>query len=242
MKLTIIGNGVMGSAFATSLKTTKGITANIIDKNNKTPEADIYLFAVKPQDFTEAALRLKGIKGKTIISIMAGVNIAKIKSLLPGNKIVRSTPNLGARVGESMTVWTTKSRLTPKEKTPITKILKSVGVEIEVKNEDLIDAATAIAGSGPAYIYHMADTMIKAAQQYGFAQQDAETLVKQMLIGTSKTWESSKFTASELQEKVTSKKGTTDAGIKEMKKHKLAQALTKGVKAAYKRAKELSKL
>jgi pyrroline-5-carboxylate reductase len=240
MKITIIGAGTMGKIFKKSLPKGK---VTIIDKADKTPDSDVYIFAVKPQDFKKAAERLKGVKGKILISIMAGVPISTITKELPGNKIIRSMPNLGSRTGDGMTVWKSKGKFTPAQSKLIKNIFSSIGAELEVKKEDLLDVAVAVAGSGPGYIYHIAASMTKTANQLGFSKKDAELLVKQTLKGSSEVWLAAKETsAEELEKQVTSKKGTTDAAIKTFKKHKLSQTISKGIKAAYARAKELSKL
>ena len=245
MKITIIGGGTMGTIFKDALLKQKVFKKNdltIVDKGDQTAPADVYLFAVKPQDFSKAAKRLKGTKNKLIISIMAGVTIAKMAKFLPGNKIIRSMPNLGAQASQSMTVWQSKNKLSPKEHAMIKKIFTSIGEEIEVKKEDLIDAATAVAGSGPGYIYFFADQMAKTAHQLGFSVKDATKLAKQTFKGSVQVWLESDSQASDLQKRVTSRKGTTEAGIQTLKKNKFANTLTKGIKAAYKQAKKLSKL
>ena len=245
MKITIIGNGTMGGLIKDALlKKHVFAKANLffIGRDDaKTPDANIYLFAVKPQDFIEASKRLKGVKGKILISIMAGVPTAKISKILPGNKVVRSMPNLGAKTFDSMTTWMAKGNLTPMEKKMIKTILSSFGEELEVKNDDMIDKSTAISGSGPGFIYFIADSLTKQAVKFGFAKDDAQKLIKQMFTGTINTWNSSDATAAELQKKVTSKKGTTEAGINSFKKNKLPTVLSRGLNAAYKRAKQLSK-
>ncbi len=251
MKITIIGNGTMGGLIKDALLK-KHVFAKadlfFIGRDDaKTPDTNIYLFAVKPQDFVEASKRLKGVKGKILISIMAGVPTAKISKILPGNKVVRSMPNLGAKTFDSMTTWmakggsSKKSNLTPAEKKMIKAILSSFGKELEVKNDDMIDKATAIAGSGPGFMYFIADSLTKQAVKFGFAKNDAQKLIKQMFTGTVNTWNSTDATAVELQKKVTSKKGTTEAGINSFKKNKLPALLSRGLNAAYKRAKQLSK-
>lgn len=248
MTITIIGTGTMGTLIKDALLKKNIFTNNnlkFIGRTNPTPKSDIYLFAVKPQDFPEAAKRLKGVKGKLIISIMAGVPTTKINKLIPGNKIVGSMPNLGIKTYESMTTWMCarhpRMSLSPKEKTLIKKIFSSFGKEFEVSSDDMIFKATALAGSGPGFLYLIADNLTKTAKKFGFKNDEAETLVKQMFIGAVKTWEASTATAKEMQEKVTSKKGTTLAGLNSFKKSRLPQILEKGLKASYKRAKELAK-
>ncbi len=214
----------------------------LVDRTDQTKLGDIILFAVKPQDFPEAAKRLKGIKNKLIISIMAGVTIAKIKRIAPGNRVVRSMPNLGAKNFLSMTVWKGEKSVTSKEKATIKKIFSSIGEEIEVKSEELIDSATAISGSGPGYIYFIAGAMTKSAQKLGFTKAETKKMVKQTFIGAVDVWKSSDLPLEELEKKVTSRKGTTEAGIKEFKKNSLGKIIEKGMVKARKRAKELSKL
>jgi len=213
-----------------------------VDKNDEMKEAGIYLFAVKPQDFEKAAKGLKGIKGKMIISIMAGVTLRKMENLFPGNTLVRSMPNLGAQTGSSMTVWKAKNKLSPKDKQIIKKILSSIGEEMEVKKEDLIDVATAVAGSGPGYLYFIANEMIKDTEKLGFHRAEAEKIVRQTFKGATDVWRDTGLPVEILQAKVTSKKGTTEAGIKKLKENKMSGTIKKCISAAYKRAKELSKL
>ncbi|HPU95127.1 MAG TPA: pyrroline-5-carboxylate reductase [Candidatus Gracilibacteria bacterium] len=251
MKITIIGNGTMGGLIKDALLK-KHVFAQkdlfFIGRDDATtPNADIYLIAVKPQDFSEAAKRLKGVKGKILISIMAGIPTSKIAKVLPGNKVVRSMPNLGAKSLSSMTTWMTKggsskkNNLYPAERKMIKSILSSFGEELEVKNDDMIDKATALAGSGPGFMYFIADALTKQGVKFGFSKDDSQKLIKQMFTGTINTWNSSTETAAELQKKVTSKKGTTEAGINSFKKNKLTSVLSRGLVAAYKRAKQLSK-
>lgn len=243
MNLTIIGNGVMGKIFAHALSKDKssGFSATAIDREDKTPESDIYIFAVKPQDFTEAAKRLKGKKGKLIISIMAGIPTKTLKRTLPQNRIIRSIPNLGAKTNSSMTVWTADKNATPKDRKTAKKIFQAIGEEIEVKTDDMIDRATALSGSGPGFLYFIADQMVKTAKNFGFKEDAAQKLIRQTFLGAVKAWESSNLKTKEMQDKVTSKKGTTLAGIENFKKNKLPKILEKGLKASYKRAKELAR-
>lgn len=237
----------MGSIFQNALNQKKifnGTDVLMVDKTDKIadkPLGDIVLFAVKPQDFPKAAKRLKGVKNKLIISIMAGVTIAKIKRLTPGNRVIRSMPNLGAQNFASMTVWKADKTLSPKEKGIIKKIFSSIGEEIEVNKEELIDSATAVSGSGPGYIYFIAGEMMKAAQKLGFKKIEAEKMVKQTFIGAVDIWKSSNLPVDVLEAKVKSPKGTTEAGIKEFKKNRLGKVIEKGIAKAHRRAKELSK-
>lgn len=244
MKITIIGNGVMGKIFEHAFskgKMSRGYTAKAIDRKDPTPESDIYIFAVKPQDFIEAAKRLKGKKGKLIISIMAGIPIATLKKILAGNRVIRSIPNLGAKTNTSMTVWTADKNATSKDRKTAKKIFQAIGEEIEVKTDDMIDKATALSGSGPGFLYFIADQMIKTAKKFGFKEEDSQKLIRQTFLGSVKAWESSDLKAKEMQDKVTSKKGTTLAGIENFKKNKLPKILEKGLKASYKRAREFAK-
>jgi len=244
MKLTIIGTGIMGTFIKDALLKKhifqKKDLFTVGHEDKKTPNADIYLFAVKPQDFLEASKRLKGVKGKILISIMAGIPTAKIAKLIPGNQIVRSMPNLGAKSCESITTWMTAGHPSQKEKEIIRTIFSSFGEELEVKSDDMINKATALVGSGPGFVYFIADLLTKQAVKFRFSKNDSQKLIKQMFKGAVNTWITSGETAAELQKKVTSKKGTTEAGIKSFQKNKLPHILEKGILTSYNRAKELS--
>ena len=245
MKITILGAGVMGTIFQKALiekKVFNSEDVQMVDHDQETKHGDTYLLAVKPQDFEETAKRLANVKDKLIISIMTGIPIKRMEKAMPGNRIVRSMPNLGAQSFKSMSVWMAGEGLPAEEQELVEKILSAIGEELEVDNEDLLDAATAVSGSGPGYVYYFARKMMESAQELGFKEEEADKLIKQTLEGTLQAWKDSGLSANELENRVTSKGGTTEAGLNEFRENNLGQTIVNGIKKAYQRAKELSKL
>lgn len=261
MKITIIGAGVMGTIFLEALhKSVADFEISITDSSFEKLEkikkdfagvqvftdnsiavknAEIVLLAVKPQSFAEMAEQVKGKIGSALVlSIMAGIKMERIKEILGTEKIVRAMPNLGARVLTSMTVWTGRD-LSEKEKEIVGKIFKLVGEEIYVENENKIDGATAVSGSGPGFFYYFLEEWIKAAKEIGFGEEEAKKMILTTVMGSTKILEKDN-NPEELRKQVTSKGGTTEAGLEVMVKTSLKEIMTKVMKAAQKRAQELS--
>ena len=136
-KISIIGGGKMGSALASTLK--KKFKIQVVGRNSKLKPCDIVILAVKPQDFENVNLNLKN---ELLISIMAGVSLKKLAEKTGAKKIVRSMPNLALRVGNGFTGWISKNAAG--EKKLVKDIFSMFGEEIELKNEDSINAITAL--------------------------------------------------------------------------------------------------
>ncbi len=266
-RLTIIGGGVMGETMTASLVHSHTLPASnitIIDLSKErlaelrrhyavntndqvtkaTHAADVVILAVKPQQSRPAmeALR-KHLKASTlVISIMAGVSLKTMNAALGHKRIIRSMPNTPAQLQEGMTVWIATRQVTRAQKKVAEKIFSSFGKQLEVKKENLINVATAISGSGPAYLFAFAEYFIAAGCRLGLSKHQATTLVKQTLRGSSLLLDHSNDDAATLREKVTSKKGTTDAALKIFRRERIDARISRAVTAAYNRAKELSKL
>ena len=241
--IAIIGNGVMGQAIAQNLVLNRVYSRTdifMVEKNKKCPAAGIIIIAVKPQDFSDLAGQLGNLdKNQLVISIMAGVALAKLKSRLRHRKVVRAMPNLAAQIGQSFTVWKTGVRLSSSERRQVMAIFKALGQALEVGQEDFINKATAISGSGPAYLYYFIEAMIKSAENLGFSKIVAKQMVDQTLTGALGVYSQSGATAGTWRERVTSKKGTTAAALAILEKGKFALLIKQAINAAYKRAKEL---
>ena len=150
-------------------------------------------------------------------------------------------PNTPAQIGEGMTVWTATSEVTESQKTQAKAILGVMGQEIYVDDEKFIDMATAISGSGPAYVYYFVEAFIEAAIKVGFSADVAEKLVMQTLTGAINLLQKSDKSSAELRRNVTSPGGTTAAAIEQMEKGDFKLVIEQAVDAAYQRAKELGK-
>ena len=188
MKVLIIGAGNMGKTYARSFLASRFIEAKdlfILCRNKskasslkEVPEqnireesgdyikqADIVILAVKPQDFKDLSEQISSFvqPDQLILSIMAGIKIKTIKDALNARKVVRSMPNLPAQIGMGMTVFTASNELDRKELFIIQNLINTTGKSVYVDDETLVDAATAISGSGPAYVYFFMEAMIQAA-------------------------------------------------------------------------------
>lgn len=242
----IIGAGVMGQAIAQNLLRRRVCSlANIlVAKRNMgrvvAAKADIIILAVKPQDFSALALELGSWRpNQLVISIMAGVPLARLKSELRHKKVIRAMPNLAAKIGQAFVVWKTGTRLRAAERRQVASIFSSLGQPLEVKREDMIDRATAVSGSGPAYLYYFIEALTAAAIDLGFSKTMAKQMVDQTLAGALAVYAQSGESASVWRERVTSKKGITAAALKVLEKGKFGPLIKQAINAAYKRSKQL---
>lgn len=239
-KLGIIGCGVMVSAIASAASCTVigydhdkskvealGITvADSID--DLLEQADVILLAVKPQDFHEMLI---DFGDKLVISIMAGVKLAD----LGGERAIRVMPNLGAKVGKSVSAWACSDSVTEEDKNFVRELLLSFGVEVEVKSDDDIFKMTALTGSGPAYLYAFLKAMREVGEEFGFSEDVLDTVLPALVEGAMKAQEGS---YDDMTSKVASKGGTTEAALNVLG-DEWGGKLKEAVKAAYDRAKEL---
>ncbi|MDD5634193.1 MAG: pyrroline-5-carboxylate reductase [Candidatus Omnitrophica bacterium] len=204
-------------------------------------EADFLLIAIKPQEFSTFSKEISNAvrPGTTVISIMAGVSINTIVQKF-GKKlpVARVMPNLGAIVSESMTCISYNGKVP--RKSFIKNIFGSIGKVIEVK-ENKMDAVTALAGSGPAYLFYLADSMIEAAREHGFDKKASDELVIQTLYGASVILRHTAHRAGSLIHKVASKGGTTEEALKVFNEGGKRALIKKAIHQAKKRSKELSR-
>jgi pyrroline-5-carboxylate reductase len=202
---------------------------------------DIMLLAVKPQDFATLARHLKPYlhKEQIIFSLMAGITVATISAELGCHKVVRAMPNLPAQIGMGMTVFTCSTAIDKKELFIMQNLINTTGKSVYVEDERMIDAATAISGSGPAYVYYYMQAMIDAGVAMGFSPSQAELLVNQTLMGAVHLHNQNDYTCREWIQKVASKGGTTEAALGVFEQQQVAAGIQLGLQAAFNRAKEL---
>ena len=215
-----------------------------MDLQQGVKNAEVVILAVKPQHSREAMERMADVlsPGTLVISIMAGVSLKTLQTTLKHKRVIRSMPNTPAQLQEGMTVWMATGQVSRAQKKLAQSIFSSFGQQLEVTKEELIDAATAVSGSGPAYLFAFAEYLIDAACKLGFSKEQATLLVEQTVRGAALLLDQSDDDASTLRERVTSKKGTTEAALNVFRRERLSQRISRGLTAAYKRAKELSKL
>jgi pyrroline-5-carboxylate reductase len=209
-----------------------------VDNRAAVREAAIVVLSVKPQVLRAAFQDLRGSlqPGALVISIVAGARIESIEQGLRHQTIVRSMPNTPAQVGEGMTVWTATDKVTGKQREQAQAILRALGRELYVKEETFLDMATAISGTGPAYVFLLMEALIDAAVHLGFSRADARTLVLQTVRGTATYALESTLHPAELRNLVTSPGGTSAHALYQLEKGGFRTVLSKAVWAAFQRS------
>tara|TARA_B100000035_G_C21037138_1_gene571700 strand:+ start:796 stop:1602 length:807 start_codon:yes stop_codon:yes gene_type:complete len=202
---------------------------------------DTLIFAIKPNDVNGVCNKLRLIlEDQLIISIVAGITTSKISEWLNNHKnIVRTMPNLLAKIQCSVTALYSSDQLPSNQKKIAHEIMESIGKNIWLDDESKIDAVTAISGSGPAYVFYFLESLIKSGENIGLSKEESQFLARETLLGSSMM---SEFTINELDKfiaKVSSKGGTTEQAIISMKKNHFAETISIAVNEAYKRAKKI---
>ena len=206
--------------------------------------ADAVVLAVKPQVLGQVCGELLPcLDGELIVSIAAGVRINTLARWLGGHRrIVRTMPNTPALIGQGVTGLYAPAALAATDLATATELMQSTGVVISVKTEDMIDAVTAVSGSGPAYVFHWIEAMLAAAEDAGFNALDARTLVFGTLNGATALAAAADVSPGVLRERVTSKGGTTAAALAVLNERDVAGAMLDAVRAAKNRGAELGDL
>ena len=207
--------------------------------------SQLIILCVKPQQLLEAITQLNislgQISGSQILtlSIVAGVRIADIAKQLGHARIVRAMPNTPALIQKGITGLYAGQHVNQQDIQLINLVCQSIGTSLWVNQEVLLDAVTAISGSGPAYVFSMIEHLTNSGIQLGLTAEQAKLFATQTVIGAGQLALSSKDSASQLREKVTSKGGTTFAALEILNQQSWGLALENAVKAATQRAKEM---
>lgn len=201
-------------------------------------KSDVILLAVKPQDFADTASMIRPYLNskKIVISILAGVPISGLQKQLGRSVIVRAMPNLGAQVGASVTAICSKNKAALKA----ARVLFEACGGVAELNEKHFDAVTAVSGSGPAYFFLMMELLQAFAEKNGIDPKSARMLAVQTALGAGKLAVASADAPSVLRERVTSKKGTTDAALTVLKYRKFPKTFFEALQAAVRRSRQLS--
>ena len=204
-------------------------------------QGEVVVLAIKPQQLSEVMMGLSGglNPDQLVLSIIAGVRIETLRNGLNYPRIVRVMPNTPAQIGEGMSVWVAAAEVTGKQRERAASILGAMGREICVDDEKYIDMATAISGSGPAYIFLLAEAMISAAEHIGLSHEVARELVLQTIYGSASFMRQSDKTPAELRKMVTSPGGTTAEALARLENGQFTELIKQAVAAACNRAKEL---
>lgn len=205
------------------------------------------LLAVKPQMLGMVAEVWRnaglGAWSGVVITILAGVPGARVRDALgPGVRVVRAMPNLPAAIGEGATALCLSEGANAEDAGFAEKLFAGIGPVVLRTSEELIDAFTAAAGSGPAYVFALAEAMQAAAQRQGFDAASARAMVVQTIKGAALMMDQSDESAAVLRARVTSKGGTTEAALAAMMAGGFATSIGAGMDAAAERAKQLAKM
>jgi pyrroline-5-carboxylate reductase len=201
------------------------------------------VIAVKPQMFREAGAMLKVFAGPStlVVSIMAGMTIASIEQVC-GGAVVRAMPNTPAAIGRGITVAVAANNVSASQRAVTDALLRATGSVEWVEDERLMDAVTAVSGSGPAYVFLLAEELARAGVEAGLPQELATRLARETVAGAGELLHRSELPAATLRQNVTSPAGTTAAALEVlMGANGLQSLLTRAVAAATRRSKELAK-
>ncbi len=264
MRIAFIGGGNMGEAMIRGIldggvAEATDIAASDVSKarrsylsqkygiaalpNNRSAaeKAEVIILAVKPVSMPEVMEDLKGsIKpGQTVLSIAAGITLARLCQGLDRKSVVRAMPNMPALIGEGMTVWTATGDTKEEDKQRARLVLGALGKQVFVPDEKYIDMATAVSGSGPAYIFLIIESLIDAAVRIGLPRDLAHELVLETVSGSTHLIQKSGKHPAELRNQVTSPGGTTAEGLHQLEEGSLRALLARAIIAAYEKAKAL---
>jgi len=263
--IAFIGAGNMGEALIRGLLSAKTVQPSQVIATDVRPErreflartfgvrtghdnadaaraADIILLGVKPQQMSEALAGVKSVmaRSKLCISIAAGVTTARIERELGGQaRVIRVMPNTPALVGAGAAALAKGAHATDADVRTAETILGAVGITVRVE-ENLLDAVTALSGSGPAYVFRVTEAMIDGGIAAGLDETLARNLAIQTVWGAAKLMADSGRAPEELRRQVTSPGGTTEAALRVMNDRRLAETFAEAIKAAENRSRELS--
>jgi pyrroline-5-carboxylate reductase len=267
-KIAFIGSGVMGEAMIAGLlrqgmaplrsliaaeprserieelRALYGI-AMTTENAEAASQADVVVLSVKPQSLGKVFTTIRGYvqPHALILSIVAGAPISKIAEGLEHAAVVRSMPNTPAQIGEGITVWTAASTVTEEQQQMARRILQALGEEVFVEDEIYLDMATALSGTGPAYVFLFMEAMVDAGVHLGFHRSISERLVAQTVRGSVDYYLKKKNVAhlASMRNQVTSPAGTTAAAVYYLEKAGFRTAISRAIWAAYERSQELGK-
>ncbi|MGY4567767.1 pyrroline-5-carboxylate reductase [Bradyrhizobium sp. USDA 3256] len=219
----------------------KGVRLNPQAKDLGT--VDTLVVAVKPQSFRDAGAALKSFVGPStlVVSIMAGTTMSALEEVV-GGAVVRAMPNTPAAIGRGITVAVPSKRVTAAQRAMTDALLKATGLIEWVDDESLMDAVTAVSGSGPAYVFLLAEELARAGVAAGLPEQLATTLARATVAGSGELLHRSDLPSATLRQNVTSPGGTTAAALEVLMANDGMQPLmTRAIAAATRRSRELAK-
>jgi len=204
-------------------------------------DAEIVVLAVKPQMLGRVMRELapKLSADQVVLSIVAGATISALSSGLAHAAVVRAMPNTPAQIRRGITVWTASPACTARQRDLARAVLRALGEERQVDDEEFVAMATALSGTGPTYLFAVMEALIDAGVHLGFPRELAHDLVVATLIGSAEYASRSALHPAQLRNLVTSPGGTSAAAIYELEKGRIRTVLSDAVWAAYRRTLEL---
>lgn len=203
-------------------------------------DAELVVLAVKPQQMREACSALQPFIGNaTVLSIAAGIRMQELAQWLGTQRLVRAMPNTPALIGQGISGVCALPVVTENARRQVETLLSAVGHVLWFEHESQLDAVTALSGSGPAYVFYFIEALVQAGEQLGLETAQARELAVQTVAGAGALAAQSTEAISTLRERVTSKGGTTAAGLNSMAQDQVDEALVRAVHAAHRRAVEL---
>jgi pyrroline-5-carboxylate reductase len=204
-------------------------------------DADLVVFAVKPQDLGSVMAQLNGHLGpqQAALSIVAGAKMETLTKGLGHQAVVRVMPNTPAQIGEGMTLWTCSDGVDNSRREMTKSVLGTIGQEIYVSDEKYMDMATALSASGPAYVFLFIEALIDAGVYVGMPRDMARTLALQTVFGSAKLVMDTGMHPAELKDMVVSPGGTTAEALKVLEDRGVPAAIVSAVDAAYRKSIQL---
>jgi pyrroline-5-carboxylate reductase len=264
MRVAIIGAGVMAEAMISGLLAEGDVAPDDLVASHPRPErrevlterhgvravasnaealadAEIVVLAVKPQMLGRVMRELRGAlhHEQVVLSIVAGATLRSLVDGLGHAAAVRAMPNTPAQIRRGITVWAAAEACTPQQRELARAVLRALGEEREVAEEDFVAMATALSGTGPTYLFAVMEALIDAGVHLGFPRELAHDLVVATLIGSAEYAQRSDLHPAQLRNAVTSPGGTSAAAIYELEKGRYRTVLSDAVWAAYRRTLEL---
>jgi len=265
--LAFVGSGTMAEAMIKGILDQKLLAAERIIASGPRPEqghaleerygvrsttsnteavkdATVVVLSVKPQVLPKVLPELVGqISGQSLVlSIVAGARISSISKGLSHEAIVRAMPNTPAQIGAGMTVWTISEQTTAEQQEQGRAILAALGEEIFVEDEVYLDMATALSGTGPAYVFLFIEALTDAGVHMGFSRRVSRQLVIQTVLGSALFAKDSHRHSAELRNMVTSPGGTSAEALYQLEKGGLRTVVSRAVWAAYQKSRKLGGL
>lgn len=261
IKFGVIGGGVMGEALLSRLINREiyqpsdvlvsdplpsrrdflqqQYGVKVTSENREVAAADVLFLAIKPQVFEAVATQLSDVAVPSlVISILAGVPIAKLEAAFPSLPVIRAMPNTPATVGAGVTAIAPGKQVKPEHLQQARRIFLAVGEVVEAP-ETMLDAVTGLSGSGPGYVAIVVEALTDGGVAAGLPRAIASQLALETVFGTAQLLKESGMHPAELKDRVTSPGGTTIAGIAELEKAGFRSAIIEAVKAATARSKQL---